>query len=231
MDTGETSWLIEVATLIIGALLFGYLSGAVPFGLIFTRLGGAGDIRQVGSGNIGATNVLRTGRKGLALATLLCDAAKGVAPVLVCRHYWGMEVAMVAAAGRFCWPPVPGVAELPGRQGRGHLYRRGDGASLAGRSFFLRRLALSRAAFPLFFGIGADRGGAHAGIPAVARLDPARRLCGSPLRAPDRTPSPEHPELDRRKRKQDIFSIQKQVIFLLLCRLRRRLLNQFVFIQ
>ncbi len=101
MDTGETSWLIEVAALMTGALLFGYLSGAVPFGLIFTRLGGAGDIRQVGSGNIGATNVLRTGRKGLALATLLCDAAKGIAPVLVCRHYWGMEVAMVAAAGAF----------------------------------------------------------------------------------------------------------------------------------
>jgi glycerol-3-phosphate acyltransferase PlsY len=62
----------------IGLLaVFGYLVGSIPFGLVLTRLAGAGDIRQIGSGNIGATNVLRTGRKGLALATLLLDGAKG----------------------------------------------------------------------------------------------------------------------------------------------------------
>jgi glycerol-3-phosphate acyltransferase PlsY len=67
----------------LGVLVFGYLLGAIPFGLILTSLGGAGDLRSIGSGNIGATNVLRTGRKGLAAATLILDAAKGAAAVLV----------------------------------------------------------------------------------------------------------------------------------------------------
>ena len=65
------------------ALLAGYLLGSVPFGLLLTRLGGAGDLRQIGSGSIGATNVLRTGRKGLAAATVLLDAGKGAAAVLL----------------------------------------------------------------------------------------------------------------------------------------------------
>ncbi len=67
------------------ALLLGYLLGSIPFGLILTRLGGAGDVRAIGSGNIGATHVLRTGRKGLAAATLLLDALKGAAAVLLVR--------------------------------------------------------------------------------------------------------------------------------------------------
>lgn len=65
------------------ALFFGYLLGAIPFGVLLTRMFGAGDLRQIGSGNIGATNVLRTGRKGLAAATLVLDALKGVAAVLI----------------------------------------------------------------------------------------------------------------------------------------------------
>ncbi|MEA3391166.1 glycerol-3-phosphate 1-O-acyltransferase PlsY [Sphingobium sp. CCH11-B1] len=64
-------------------LLLGYLLGSIPFGIILTRIAGAGDLRQIGSGNIGATNVLRTGRKGLAAATLLLDLLKGVAAVLI----------------------------------------------------------------------------------------------------------------------------------------------------
>lgn len=70
---------------LLQTLLLGYLLGSVPFGLFFTRLSGAGDIRAVGSGNIGATNVLRTGKKWAAAATLLCDAAKGAAAVLIAR--------------------------------------------------------------------------------------------------------------------------------------------------
>jgi len=68
-------------------LLFGYVLGSIPFGLILTRAAGAGDLRTIGSGNIGATNVLRTGRKGLAAATLLLDALKGAMAVWVCGHF------------------------------------------------------------------------------------------------------------------------------------------------
>ena len=83
------------------ALIFGYLCGSIPFGLILTRLAGTQDLRSVGSGNIGATNVLRTGRKGLAAATLLGDALKGMAAVLVTQHFWGPEPAMIAGLGAF----------------------------------------------------------------------------------------------------------------------------------
>ncbi|WP_085810105.1 glycerol-3-phosphate 1-O-acyltransferase PlsY [Sphingomonas sp. TZW2008] len=88
------------------ALLLGYLLGSIPFGVLLTRFGGAGDLRQIGSGNIGATNVLRTGRKGLAAATLLLDMVKGWAAVaLVAALLPGNE--QLAAAGAFvghCYP-------------------------------------------------------------------------------------------------------------------------------
>src|ERR1700735_4345119 len=80
-------------------LLGGYLLGSIPFGVIATRLGGAGDLRKVGSGNIGATNVLRTGRKDLALITLIGDAAKGAVALLVARHLLGSEAAGALAGG------------------------------------------------------------------------------------------------------------------------------------
>ncbi len=73
----------------------GYLLGSIPFGLLLTRLAGLGDIRTIGSGNIGTTNVLRTGSKGLAALTLLCDAGKGIAAVLVAAS-WGQEYALLA---------------------------------------------------------------------------------------------------------------------------------------
>lgn len=86
-----------IAFLILG-FLGGYACGSIPFGLLLARIAGLGDIRAIGSGNIGATNVLRTGRKGIALATLLLDAAKGVVPVLFAARY-GEPVAHFAAAG------------------------------------------------------------------------------------------------------------------------------------
>lgn len=82
------------------ALAFGYLLGSIPFGLILTRLAGLGDVRQIGSGNIGATNVLRTGNKKLAAATLLLDALKGtVATVIASR--WGLEAGIAAGFAAF----------------------------------------------------------------------------------------------------------------------------------
>lgn len=78
--------------------LVGYALGSVPFGLVLTRLTGAGDLRAIGSGNIGATNVLRTGRKGLAAATLLLDMGKGAAAVLIARAVLGGEAPALAAA-------------------------------------------------------------------------------------------------------------------------------------
>lgn len=83
-----------------------YLLGSIPFGIVLTRLTGAGDLRSIGSGNIGATNVLRTGRKGLAAATLLLDMAKGLVAVLLVGNFWpGMEsfAAMGAILGH-CFP-------------------------------------------------------------------------------------------------------------------------------
>jgi glycerol-3-phosphate acyltransferase PlsY len=83
------------------ALVVGYLLGSIPFGLVLTRLAGTQDIRQIGSGSIGATNVLRTGRKGLAAATLLGDALKGAVAVLLLRWWCGPECALIAGAGAF----------------------------------------------------------------------------------------------------------------------------------
>lgn len=96
----------DVSPLIL-ALVLGYLCGSVPFGLILTGAAGLGDIRAIGSGNIGATNVLRTGNKALAAGTLVLDAMKAALPVLVARYFWGEEAAMLAALGAFfghCFP-------------------------------------------------------------------------------------------------------------------------------
>ena len=80
-------------------LVLGYLLGSIPFGLILTRLAGAGDLRAIGSGNIGATNVLRTGRKGLAAATLALDALKATFAVVLAAWAFGPDAALAAAAG------------------------------------------------------------------------------------------------------------------------------------
>jgi len=99
------SWSIA-APYLIGALLFGYLLGSIPFGLIFTRLAGMGDVRAIGSGNIGATNVLRTGNKKVAAATLIGDMLKGTLAVLIAWRF-GPDQAVMAGLGAFlghCFP-------------------------------------------------------------------------------------------------------------------------------
>src|SRR6202140_1627769 len=99
------------------ALVFGYLCGSIPFGILLTRLAGAPDLRSVGSGNIGATNVLRTGRKGLAAATLLGDMLKGTAAVLIVAHIFGRDAAMVAALGAFLGHLFPVWLKFKGGKG------------------------------------------------------------------------------------------------------------------
>ena len=97
----EILWVAPTLSLVLS-----YLLGSIPFGVILTRLGGAGDLRTIGSGNIGATNVLRTGRKGLAAATLLLDMAKGAVAVLLVAYLFPGN-ALLAAAGAFighCYP-------------------------------------------------------------------------------------------------------------------------------
>src|SRR6266567_2881491 len=83
------------------AFILGYLLGSIPFGLVLTKFAGTQDLRSIGSGNIGATNVLRTGRKGLAAATLLCDMLKGTVAVVIAGYYGGPDAAMLAALGAF----------------------------------------------------------------------------------------------------------------------------------
>ncbi|MCV9997393.1 glycerol-3-phosphate 1-O-acyltransferase PlsY [Pararhizobium sp. YC-54] len=92
-------WQLGLA-LTAGAAIFGYLLGSIPFGLILTRMAGLGDVRKIGSGNIGATNVLRTGNKKLAAATLLLDALKGTAAAAIASR-WGIEAGIAAGFAAF----------------------------------------------------------------------------------------------------------------------------------
>ena len=109
---------------IVSAAVVGYLLGSIPFGLLLTRLGGYGDIRQIGSGNIGATNVLRTGAKGIAAATLALDLLKGTAAVLAVYAYYGRdylyfahELALPAALGAFLGHLFPVWLKFKGGKG------------------------------------------------------------------------------------------------------------------
>jgi glycerol-3-phosphate acyltransferase PlsY len=99
------------------AFILGYLLGSIPFGLVLTKLAGTEDLRSIGSGNIGATNVLRTGRKGLAAATLICDALKGTAAVILAGFYGGPDAAMLAALGAFLGHLFPVWLKFRGGKG------------------------------------------------------------------------------------------------------------------
>ncbi|MEO5578141.1 MAG: glycerol-3-phosphate 1-O-acyltransferase PlsY [Sphingomicrobium sp.] len=100
----------------IFALAVGYLLGSIPVGLLLTRLSGRGDLREIGSGNIGATNVLRTGSKGLAALTLLLDAAKGAAAVMIAQAMWP-DGALFAAAGALIGHLYPMWLKFKGGKG------------------------------------------------------------------------------------------------------------------
>jgi glycerol-3-phosphate acyltransferase PlsY len=99
------------------ALALGYLLGSVPFGVILTKLAGTQDLRSIGSGSIGATNVLRTGNKWLAAGTLLGDLLKGTVAVLIARYFWGPNAAMAAALGAFLGHLFPVWLKFKGGKG------------------------------------------------------------------------------------------------------------------
>lgn len=99
------------------AFAIGYLLGSIPFGLVLTRLAGTTDIRQIGSGNIGATNVLRTGHKGLAAATLLCDMMKGTVAVVLAAQAFGRDPALAAGLGAFLGHLFPVWLRFKGGKG------------------------------------------------------------------------------------------------------------------
>jgi glycerol-3-phosphate acyltransferase PlsY len=99
------------------AFVIGYLLGSIPFGLVLTKLAGTPDLRSIGSGNIGATNVLRTGRKGLAAATLILDMLKGTAAVVIAGYLSGPNAAMVAALGAFLGHLFPVWLQFRGGKG------------------------------------------------------------------------------------------------------------------
>jgi len=102
---------------LIASFVFGYLCGSIPFGLILTKLAGTQDLRTVGSGNIGATNVLRTGNKGLAAATLLGDLLKGTVAVVAAGSYGGPDAAMAAGLGAFLGHLYPVWLQFKGGKG------------------------------------------------------------------------------------------------------------------
>ena len=108
---------METALPYVAALLVGYLLGSIPFGLIFTQLAGTEDIRAIGSGSIGATNVLRTGRWGLAAATLLADALKGIAAVVLSAWWFGHEAGLIAGLGAFLGHLFPVWLNFKGGKG------------------------------------------------------------------------------------------------------------------
>jgi acyl phosphate:glycerol-3-phosphate acyltransferase len=99
------------------AFLLGYLLGSIPFGLVLTKFAGTQDLRSIGSGNIGATNVLRTGRKGLAASTLLLDMLKGTLAVVIADHFGGPNAAMLAALGAFLGHLFPVWLKFRGGKG------------------------------------------------------------------------------------------------------------------
>jgi len=127
------------------ALAFGYLLGSIPFGLLLTRAAGLGDVRSIGSGNIGATNVLRTGNKGLAAATLLLDALKGTAAVLLAGFYAGPLAALAAGLGAFLGHLYPVWLNFKG--GKGVATYLGVLLGLSWKGFLLFALVWLGAAF------------------------------------------------------------------------------------
>jgi acyl phosphate:glycerol-3-phosphate acyltransferase len=152
----------------LAALAFGYLLGSIPFGLLVTRAAGLGDVRKIGSGNIGATNVLRTGHKGLAALTLSLDALKGAAAVFIAGLY-GPDYAIIAGFGAFLGHLYP--AWLGFKGGKGVATYLGVLAALAWQGALVFALAWLGVAF-------ATRYSSLAALVAAVAVPPALYLLG-----------------------------------------------------
>ncbi len=109
--------MLENIEIFIPAILVGYILGSIPFGLLLTKMAGLGDVRNIGSGNIGATNVLRTGNKALAAGTLALDMFKGTVPVLIAHYLWGYDAALVAGLAAFVGHLFPVWLKFKGGKG------------------------------------------------------------------------------------------------------------------
>ncbi len=186
------------------ALAFGYLLGSIPFGLLLTRAAGLGDVRNIGSGNIGATNVLRTGNKKLAAATLLLDMLKGTAAVLIAGIY-GTEPRHRRRPRRLPRPPLPGLAGLQGRQGRRHLHRRAARPDVAGRRCSSARSGSRSPAvfrYSSLSALAACSRRAHRALVLAAGTDPGHSLRGLERHRLHQAPR-QHFAAPRRHRRQD----------------------------
>ena len=135
---------MDYLVLLTLSMLLGYLLGSIPFGLILTKLFGAGDLRSIGSGNIGATNVLRTGNKGLAALTLVLDMLKGFVAVML-TAYFAPGCEPMAAAGAFFRASLSGLAPVQRREGRRDLCRHHVWIILAGRACLRRSMDIDPA--------------------------------------------------------------------------------------
>jgi glycerol-3-phosphate acyltransferase PlsY len=158
-------------SLILAATL-GYLLGSVPYGLILTKSAGLGDIRAIGSGNIGATNVLRTGNKGLAAATLVLDALKGLVALLLARWMWGEDAALVA-----------GVAAMAGHAFPVWLgFRGGKGVATGAGVLLAAQWWLGGAALLIWAGVFAATRISSAGALAACAAAPVVALVSGDLK-------------------------------------------------
>ncbi len=172
--------MVEISCGAALGLALGYLLGSIPFGIVLTRLAGAGDLRSIGSGNIGATNVLRTGRKGLAAATLVLDALKATLAVLLAAWAFGPSSALAAAAGAILGHLYPVWLKFRGGKGvatfLGGLHR----TRLAGGDRLCGRLARGRRRHAPLFGRRARSNGGLAACRAPDRPSRGRgRLLGA----------------------------------------------------
>ncbi len=154
---------------VVIALLIGYLLGSIPFGLILTRLAGTADIRSIGSGNIGATNVLRTGRKGLAAATLLCDMLKGTVAVILAGYFGGPNAAMLAALGAFLGHLFPVWLKFKGGKGVAVYIGVLIGLFWPAAVVFCVLWLATAVDLALLVAVGAGRKFRHADLPVVVR--------------------------------------------------------------